>query len=454
MGRQSRALTTLATWLLPIFLLTASLAAVAEVPFPRGQITPRVICRASPGLSYALYLPNSFREDRPMPVLFGFSPGGSGREPVELFAAAAESFGFILVGSNDARNGSMEPILQAQAALWKDVHERFKVDPQRSYSVGFSGGARMALRLAKDHIGDFAGVISFGAFGSGEAPARMGHVGFVLACGEEDFNHWELLQGAASLRSKSWKVMEDRYPKGHLWAPEELCTESLAFLQVLAMERGLVPVDTEFRTGFLTRRRGTAEAAEASGDLLLAKRRWENIAASFPTTREGLEARQRSEALSRLADLKAELKLEAKFERKRFEFLRLQGTSFYMEDLFRLHDRIPKAPPQEVRNIRRLLSTEAMKFQAAAMEAMQAKDWERAAGLLSTQEAFQDREPWPCLYLAAVFCRMGRLEEAMAQLKEGQRRGFRQVHTLRDSELLKDLRGRPDFERFLDEMGR
>jgi hypothetical protein len=215
---------------LQLLLLLMPLAAGATEPWPIGQVIPKVACLDAPTFSYALYLPKGYRNDQAAPVIFGFSPGGMGREPVDLFIAAADRFGFILVGSNDARNGDRQLILNAQAALWKDVHDRFKVDPKRSYSVGFSGGARMALYLAEDHAREFAGVISFGAFGTGRTASGMGDLGFVLACGEEDFNHWELLHGSRSLRSQSRKVFEDRYPNGHSWAPEAFCMESLAFL--------------------------------------------------------------------------------------------------------------------------------------------------------------------------------------------------------------------------------
>ena len=93
-----------------------------------------------------------------------------------------------------------------------------------------------------------------------------------------------------------------------------------------------------------------------------------------------------------------------------------------------------------------------MKFQAAAIDAMRAKDWDRAAELLLAQVSFQDKEPWPCGYLAAVFCQLGKPEEAIKQLKESHRRGYRGIQTLKEWPLLKGLHGRPDFERLLCEI--
>ena len=190
-------------------------SAFGQSPLPRGEVVPRVACRAEPNFSYALYVPSGYREDHTWPVLFGFSPGGSGEEPVRLFQKAAERFGWIVAGSNDARNGPLRPALEASEALWKDVQSRFKVDPRRSCAVGFSGGARMALRLALRHPKSFAGVISFGAFGTGDGLLTgLGHLHFFLACGQEDFNHWELLEGREELLSRKWKAMADRFEGG------------------------------------------------------------------------------------------------------------------------------------------------------------------------------------------------------------------------------------------------
>jgi len=110
-------------------LLTALLQAAT---LPRGEVIPKVVCEADRAFSYALYLPTGYREDRPAPVLFGFSPGGTGVEPVELFQEAAERSGYIVAGSNDSRNGQVALSARAREAMWKDVHARFKVDPARS----------------------------------------------------------------------------------------------------------------------------------------------------------------------------------------------------------------------------------------------------------------------------------------------------------------------------------
>ena len=86
----------------------------------------------------ALFVPAGYTPARAWPVIFAFDPGGRGRTPVERYQAAAERYGFIVVGSNNSRNGSTE-IPKILAAMTADVAERLAVDPKRVYLAGMSG---------------------------------------------------------------------------------------------------------------------------------------------------------------------------------------------------------------------------------------------------------------------------------------------------------------------------
>ena len=84
-----------------------------------------------------------------------------GAVPVARFKDAAEKYGYIVVGSNNSRNGP-QPLSEIVSDLWADTHARFSIDDQRVYLAGFSGGARVAISVAfwlKDRV---AGVIACG----------------------------------------------------------------------------------------------------------------------------------------------------------------------------------------------------------------------------------------------------------------------------------------------------
>jgi poly(3-hydroxybutyrate) depolymerase len=155
------------------FLLLLSIFSSQEpsLAVPLGQIVEKVTCIRDPKQSYALYLPRNYDKSRKWPVLYAFDPGARGRIPVERFKDAAEQYGWIVVGSNNSRNASIQSSIDAWNAIIPDTTERFSIDDGRAYATGFSGGARMALTFATQCKNCLAGVIAGAAFPPGIEPA-------------------------------------------------------------------------------------------------------------------------------------------------------------------------------------------------------------------------------------------------------------------------------------------
>src|SRR5262245_5494578 len=118
--------------------------AVHSDELAKGQVIPKVVCQSDADQSYALYLPSNYSTGRKWPILYAFDPGARGSVPVERFKVAAEKVGFIVVGSNNSRNGPWEPTLNAIKAVVKDTQTRFSIDETRIYATGLSGGARVS----------------------------------------------------------------------------------------------------------------------------------------------------------------------------------------------------------------------------------------------------------------------------------------------------------------------
>ena len=129
---------------------------------PTGQIVDRIEVRNDSSQSYALYLPSNYTPKHKWPVLFAFDPGARGRVPVERFKEAAEKYGWIVLGSNNSRNGPWNDVVNAWNAMLADAHQRFAIDDGRMYATGFSGGARVAVQIAAG-CKCLAGVIANGA---------------------------------------------------------------------------------------------------------------------------------------------------------------------------------------------------------------------------------------------------------------------------------------------------
>jgi dienelactone hydrolase len=158
---------------------------------PKGQVVEKLVCAGVPNQSYALYLPRNYSTDRKWPVLYAFDPGARGQIPVERFREAAEKFGWILVGSNNSRNGEFQPSIDAWNAIVKDTHDRFAIDDGRVYLTGFSGGARLVFYFAIRCQDCIAGVIASGAgFPAGVTPVARTALRRLLYDRNRRFQFW------------------------------------------------------------------------------------------------------------------------------------------------------------------------------------------------------------------------------------------------------------------------
>ncbi len=220
---------------LTLVWLLAATAAFAQ-DLPAGKIIDRVTCAADPSQSYALFVPADYTPSRPWPVIFAFDPGARGRVPVERYQAAAERYGYIVVGSNNSRNGGTE-FPRVLAALTNDVAARLAVNPKRVYLAGMSGGARTALGVALASK-EIAGVIASSAGYPDNNIRKTLSFPLFATAGTEDFNHLEMRKLDRALTTPHRLVIFDG---GHVWLSSELALQAVEWMELHAMKAGLEP---------------------------------------------------------------------------------------------------------------------------------------------------------------------------------------------------------------------
>lgn len=228
-------------FILPLLLFLAAQTARANVEeFPRGIIIEKVICQADSSQSYALYLPSNYTPGKKWPVIYAFDPSAEGRTPVELYREAAEKYGYVVAGSHNSQNGMQsEPLKAAISCLISDTRKRFSLDEKRIYTTGFSGGARVATRIASSCNGCVAGVIACGAgFPPDLPPKRNLPFAFYGTIGLEDYNFPELLNLDEKLDSLNAPHRIETFAGAHQWASAQLLTEAVEWMEVQAMRNG------------------------------------------------------------------------------------------------------------------------------------------------------------------------------------------------------------------------
>ena len=247
--------------------MTLFLAALMtlSLSFPRGEIVDRVICEEDSSQSYAVYLPSDYTPEKQWPVLLALDPGARGNAPLQVFREAAEEYGYIVVGSNNSRNGPMNPALYAVERMWEDARERFSVDKQRVHLTGFSGGVRVAGRFAQS-LPEVKAVIGCGAgFDLDKSTAKVPFT-FVGVCGSRDMNYMWLQTLNAELLNRKTSSRLVIFDGEHHWPPAELCREAIQWVELASYREGRLPVNSELVNKLYQSERERAKELEESGD--------------------------------------------------------------------------------------------------------------------------------------------------------------------------------------------
>src|SRR5579864_1138304 len=87
--------------------------------FNTGKVIDTVICRKDPTQSYAVFIPAKGGKEE-LPVIYFFDPHANGSLPLYKYRFLADTYGFILVGSNNSKNGNDWPLTDN---IWRTLFD-------------------------------------------------------------------------------------------------------------------------------------------------------------------------------------------------------------------------------------------------------------------------------------------------------------------------------------------
>lgn len=296
---------------LALWILTSALfLQTPPAPLQPGVIIPHQTCAATPEQSYALYLPSHYSPAKRWPIVYAFDPDGLGKVPVELMKDAAERYGYIVVGSNNSKNGSWKIEGEAAQAMWDDTHARLAIDDRRIYFAGFSGGARVAAVLAQ-RCKCAAGVLLDGAGFGGTPPSRDNTFAVFAAVGTYDFNYTELSDLDEKLKQAGFPHNLRHFDGTHQWAPANVIDEAFAWFQLIAMKQNRAARDETFITQQKNQALARAKALEQSGQMYEAWREYRQAAATFDGLTDATLLQQPAASLAQQKSVREGAKREA-----------------------------------------------------------------------------------------------------------------------------------------------
>lgn len=212
---------------------TAGVQAQQITPQP-GKLIDTVVSASDASQSYALYYPS--QKTGPLPILFFFDPHGAGALPLRKYKTLADTYGFILAGSNNSKNGNnwnTEEMIYGHFV--DDLKARISHNENRIYVVGFSGGAKAATYMAMRHPG-IKGVIVGGAALPDDAQPMDFPFSLTILGGEGDMNLTDLVATNEAMDRTHARHRILFFDGIHEWAPAETMDQAFAGLQMDAMQ--------------------------------------------------------------------------------------------------------------------------------------------------------------------------------------------------------------------------
>jgi predicted esterase len=449
-----------------IFLLFACATAAGQSAsaFPQDQIIEKVASVANPEQSYTLFLPPGYTPEKKWPILYAFDPLGRGSVPVKLFQEAARQFGWILVGSNNSRNGiDIGPIVKE---LWADTHARFSIDERRVYTTGFSGGARVAGAVALSYRGAVAGVIA----ASGGPPPNFNvsaavQLSFFGTAGTDDFNFPEMQQLKRRMDEVGVTNRLVIFEGGHEWPPAEAAGEAITWMEVQAMKSGTRARDDKLIDERLAAKTKKARDDEAAKELFAAYREYGDLVTEFKNLRDIAEFAGLVERLSNAKEIKAAIKSEraeeenqaSLSEKLRSLVTKLQDETIYTETMselkFNLSDLTKKSEGAkeipERRVARRVLQSLLVQIYEEAFSLKQKKNYGLIPAKFELATLIKPKDPRVFYELAAAYARVGNKSRATAALVKAIDRGFTDVTRIEENEDFVTVRNDADFRKVI-----
>ncbi|HVG32514.1 MAG TPA: hypothetical protein VM911_05515 [Pyrinomonadaceae bacterium] len=458
-----------------LILLTTSTAhgAQQQEEIAKGRVVDKVVCKADPLQSYALYLPSSYTPEKRWPILYAFDPGAEGRVPVELFQEAAEKYGWIIVGSLNSQNGPMKGSIDASNALWKDTHARFSIDDRRIYTTGFSGGARVAVWIAYLCQNCVAGVIACGAgFHTQIAPTPATppasiSFAFFATVGTDDFNFGELKTLDDVLAAIGLPHRLAMFEGGHMWAPKDVLTRAVAWMEMQAIKAGRRPKDETLIEDLWKQETESARGLEASKKTYDAYVAYRALVADFRSLRETKEFEAKMVQLKETAEVKQGLREERDQIRRQQELTNqliafqerrkdVETRAVAFGEFKRVLGDLRKKSRETVDSIERRIARRtlhdvfAFYYEGAGNLIQRRKDYPIAVSNLEIASEIAEHSSQVMFELATAYALNGEKKKALDALRRAVERGFTDIARMNSSPALEAVRKETEYQKILE----
>ena len=447
--------------------VTSRSQAPSELSIQVGKVNENVVVQSHSDESYALYLPNGYRREQTWPTIICLDPRARGKSAIARFVPAAEKYGYIVVCSNNSRNGlDWNAISQIFMDLWDDTHSRLSIDEKRTYAAGFSGGSRLAATFASRCRGCLVGVIGCGAgFPGDTAPDAKTTFAYFGLVGVDDFNFGEMWLLEKRLSQLPMPYQFQTFSGGHEWPPQEKIEQAIAWLTFLAMKSGLTAKDGKVIEDQFASRMAAADQLLAATQYVDAQKAFSSIVRDFQDLRDVKFVLAKLNQLNDSDELKKEIKTEEELYRRqlreageiRSSWMQApdpeQTTPSRTEATSRLADWRKKrdltVDSKDRRLARRILTQLLIEAFETSQASLRKNDYSTALTNLQLAKEVDPKNANAAYEIARLYALKRQKKSALQSLEEAVSLGFKDVSRLKSEEAFSEITNDPRYQKLV-----
>jgi len=420
-------------------------------PLKTGEVITSVAVGQDASQSYALYLPKNYSDSIKFPVMIFFDPHASGSYPVSKYKLLAEHFGYVLMGSNNSKNGLQFDQTNVIAnALLNEAVSKYAGDQQRVAFAGFSGGAKVALVSAADHNGLLA-VIYCGAAipfdNIQQLPPALGYAG------ERDLNYTEVIASSAPLTEKKISHAVIEWKGKHEWPDSISFVDAFFWCSLNAMRNKTTAVDNDLINLYLQKKNNPASFHQPVLSLyntyiqeIVFLRGLTDITSIEQKFSTLIKTDLFNKEIQRKQNV---LQTERNLKQNYAQCFESKDLNWWKDEIARM--RKVKTGDQGKMS-ERLLGYLSLASYSYSNNAIKQNNFSSAQQFLAIYKLSDPENSEQPFLTACMFARQGDQEKAIASLKEAIRMGVRDKTKIETEESFNSLHGNAEFNKLISEL--
>jgi predicted esterase len=418
-----------------------------------GVISEKVVCKSDASVSYALYLPTSYNAGTFFPVIYIFDPHASGLLPVSKYKDLAEKYGYIMIGSNNSKNGvAWDAINQTIKTMMDDSQNRLSIDKNRIYTAGFSGGSRVASSVAI-YDGGIRGVIGCSA-GFPQLNKKLdSRFDFIGIAGNEDFNMTEMKNLDKSLETSGLRHQFIIFNGIHEWCPVETFNQAFQWIQINEMQDKMIPVNNTMIDEIKNSYQKKIKESEASGKKYEAVILYKQLISflggliDVSTYKKSMDSLSNSSEVKNIMQQKEETeKKESAMQQEYAGEITTKDLSWWTNEVRQLNSISKQGNEEKYLMNKRLLGFLSLVAYSQSNNALNSNQLDKAENFIKLYAIIDPPNNEHSYMMATLYAKRNEVDKVFIALNEAVKLGFDDINRLNNDPVLSMFKSNNSYD--------